>query len=348
MERERKAALSIASLEDGSPAPGIDGIAITNGPAVSPDGRILYLVDTLKGTIDARRNPEDGASASAGRSSASIRRTAIPTGRRSTAKAASGSACTPAGSASLFARRRTCRPRSFPGREHHEDRIRRHDLRTAYATTARQMLTPEDDRRSSRRSATCSSSESTFRSAMSARSLLARIDIPGRSAPSPLRGEGWVRGLPPIRIRTVPPHPALSRGVRLRACRYVLILSALLASSAIAAPTIDPQFGDHAVIQRDKPIVLSGTAAPSERAERHCSGEQPKSTTPTPMAGGRRRFPPRTAGALHNSGQRRQRRGGADDIAIGDVWLCSGQSNMEYPLRRALNGDGEVQGSRRR
>jgi sugar lactone lactonase YvrE len=31
----------------------IDGIAITNGPAVSPDGRILYVVDTLKGTIDA-------------------------------------------------------------------------------------------------------------------------------------------------------------------------------------------------------------------------------------------------------------------------------------------------------
>jgi D-xylonolactonase len=30
----------------------IDGIAITNGPAVSPDGRLLYVVDTLKGTID--------------------------------------------------------------------------------------------------------------------------------------------------------------------------------------------------------------------------------------------------------------------------------------------------------
>lgn len=30
----------------------IDNIAITNGPAVSPDGRLLYVVDTLKGTID--------------------------------------------------------------------------------------------------------------------------------------------------------------------------------------------------------------------------------------------------------------------------------------------------------
>jgi sugar lactone lactonase YvrE len=30
----------------------IDGIAITNGPAVSPDGRLLYVVDTLRGTIE--------------------------------------------------------------------------------------------------------------------------------------------------------------------------------------------------------------------------------------------------------------------------------------------------------
>jgi len=30
---------------------GIHGIAITNGPAVSPDGRLLYVVDTLEGTI---------------------------------------------------------------------------------------------------------------------------------------------------------------------------------------------------------------------------------------------------------------------------------------------------------
>ena len=38
----------------------IDNISITNGPAVSPDGRILYLVDTLKGTIDAVAIGDDG------------------------------------------------------------------------------------------------------------------------------------------------------------------------------------------------------------------------------------------------------------------------------------------------
>ena len=38
----------------------IDGIAITNGPAVSPDGRLLYVVDTLKGTIDSAEIHDDG------------------------------------------------------------------------------------------------------------------------------------------------------------------------------------------------------------------------------------------------------------------------------------------------
>jgi sugar lactone lactonase YvrE len=40
---------------------GLDGIAITNGPAVSPDGRILYFVDTLKGTIEAADIRGDGS-----------------------------------------------------------------------------------------------------------------------------------------------------------------------------------------------------------------------------------------------------------------------------------------------
>ena len=39
----------------------IDGIAITNGPAVSPDGALLYFVDTLKGTIGVADIRDDGS-----------------------------------------------------------------------------------------------------------------------------------------------------------------------------------------------------------------------------------------------------------------------------------------------
>jgi D-xylonolactonase len=40
---------------------GIEGIAITNGPALSPDGRILYFVDTREGAIEAADVAADGA-----------------------------------------------------------------------------------------------------------------------------------------------------------------------------------------------------------------------------------------------------------------------------------------------
>ena len=40
---------------------GIGGIAITNGPAVSPDGRLLYLVDTKARTIESALIHDDGS-----------------------------------------------------------------------------------------------------------------------------------------------------------------------------------------------------------------------------------------------------------------------------------------------
>jgi sugar lactone lactonase YvrE len=38
----------------------LDGITITNGPTVSPDGKLLYFVDTLKGTIGVADIRDDG------------------------------------------------------------------------------------------------------------------------------------------------------------------------------------------------------------------------------------------------------------------------------------------------
>jgi sialate O-acetylesterase len=31
-----------------------------------------------------------------------------------------------------------------------------------------------------------------------------------------------------------------------------------------------------------------------------------------------------------------------DNVMVGDVWVCSGQSNMEWPLKNAMNGEAEV------
>jgi len=123
--------------------------------------------------------------------------------------------------------------------------------------------------------------------------------------------------------------------------RSLLILLGT-ASAASAAPTIDPQYGDHAVIQRDRPIILGGDAAPKSRVSVSFAGAQQAAVT---GANGRwsATFAPHSAGGPFTITVRASDGStSAGDIVIGDVWLCSGQSNMEYPLRRALNGDGEV------
>ena len=58
---ERAPTGSFYSYHRGALRPsGLSGIAITNGPAVSPDGRILYWVDTVGQTINACRIADDG------------------------------------------------------------------------------------------------------------------------------------------------------------------------------------------------------------------------------------------------------------------------------------------------
>lgn len=118
--------------------------------------------------------------------------------------------------------------------------------------------------------------------------------------------------------------------------RSLLSLSALLASSALAAPTIDPQFGDHAVIQRGKPVLVGGTAAPGEQVIVTFGGERKIAKV---GSNGRWQveFPAREAGKdLSLTVLAPDGTASASDLEIGDVWLCSGQSNMEYPLPRAM------------
>ena len=113
-------------------------------------------------------------------------------------------------------------------------------------------------------------------------------------------------------------------------------------SAATAAPTLEPPLSDHAVLQRGQPIPVWGTAAPKETVT-VALGSGSRTVKAAPDGRWRADLPPMQAGgpfqltASSGSG-----RAVANDVLIGDVWLCSGQSNMEYPVRRALNGEGEA------
>ena len=108
------------------------------------------------------------------------------------------------------------------------------------------------------------------------------------------------------------------------------------------ATLLHPLFQDHAVLQRDQPIPLWGHAVPgaavsvafarntvTTRAD--ASGHWQATLRPTP-AGGPYEMTVR-------AGQSTQV---VRDVKVGDVWLCSGQSNMELPVRRALDADSEM------
>ena len=118
--------------------------------------------------------------------------------------------------------------------------------------------------------------------------------------------------------------------------RSLLIISALFASSATAAPTIDPQFGDHAVIQRGRPVLLSGNTVPGG-VVMVTLADQTHAAKADSKGRWQAEFSARNTGKdLHLTVKASDGSASSGDLAFGDVWLCSGQSNMEYPLSRAL------------
>ncbi|MBO9560104.1 MAG: sialate O-acetylesterase [Caulobacter sp.] len=112
-----------------------------------------------------------------------------------------------------------------------------------------------------------------------------------------------------------------------------------------AAPILAPVFTDHAVLQRGQPIRVWGAAGPGEAVELSL-GEAKTSAVADAQGRWSATFPAREPGAaLTLTAQTSGERQTLSDLLVGDVWLCSGQSNMEYPLRRSLNGEAEAANS---
>jgi sialate O-acetylesterase len=131
---------------------------------------------------------------------------------------------------------------------------------------------------------------------------------------------------------------------RLAACAS-LAGTALSGIALAQAPLLGPLFVDHAVLQRDRPINVWGEAAPGEAVTVTLAGA---SVSAHADVKGRwhAQFTPQPAGGPHTliarAGNREQK---ASDVLIGDVWLCSGQSNMVWNVRASLNGRAEIAAS---
>ncbi len=113
------------------------------------------------------------------------------------------------------------------------------------------------------------------------------------------------------------------------------LLSALPARAAVRLPAI---FGDHMVLQRDVSAPVWGWAMPSEKVVVGIAEAVAETVT---GADGRWRV----ALDLSRSGPgpfqmivSGTNRVVLNNVLVGEVWLASGQSNMEFALRQSIGG----------
>jgi sialate O-acetylesterase len=103
---------------------------------------------------------------------------------------------------------------------------------------------------------------------------------------------------------------------------------AVLALQAPGGLELSPLFTDGAVLQREMPIRVFGAADPGTRVEVSFAGQEVTAT-----ADGDGRFgvwlEPLEAGGPY---ELRANHLVVRDVLVGEVWICSGQSNMEWPL----------------
>lgn len=124
--------------------------------------------------------------------------------------------------------------------------------------------------------------------------------------------------------------------------RGLVLLLWFAAPAAAGELTLGSLFQDGAVVQHGREIPVWGTAEPGERVA--VSYLDASATTETDAQGNWRvalgPFGPGRTGELRAQGVRETltRR----EIVTGDVWLCSGQSNMQLPLRMTANAEREI------
>ncbi|MFV0554907.1 MAG: sialate O-acetylesterase, partial [Mangrovibacterium sp.] len=113
----------------------------------------------------------------------------------------------------------------------------------------------------------------------------------------------------------------------------ICLLFALSSSAQIRLPEI---IADGMVLQRDVPLKIWGWASPKEEVTMTFKGETYHATT---ADDGRWliNLPAQEAGGAFQMDFKASNEVSVKDILIGEVWLCSGQSNMELPIRRVLD-----------
>jgi len=133
--------------------------------------------------------------------------------------------------------------------------------------------------------------------------------------------------------------------------RSLALIATLLAPLALSAqpprrgpagdtppPFVATVFGDNVVLQRNTPDAVWGWSDPGDHVKVEIAGK-----TATAVAGTDRRWQaklyPLPAGGPYTMTVTGQHQSATiKNVLVGDVWFCSGQSNMQFALRQAKTG----------
>ncbi|MEK6793728.1 MAG: sialate O-acetylesterase [Spirochaetota bacterium] len=120
-----------------------------------------------------------------------------------------------------------------------------------------------------------------------------------------------------------------------------VILSLLVASSAFPAVSLPSIFGNNMVFQREKPVRVFGFAAPGESVS-VTIGKETVSVTAADDGSFTAVLKPRPAGGPFTVTVKGSNTITLTNVLFGEVWIGSGQSNMEWPVIRTIDFSNEI------
>ena len=118
-------------------------------------------------------------------------------------------------------------------------------------------------------------------------------------------------------------------------------LGILTGSAALAEVSVPGIFSDHMVLQRNEPLPIWGFADPGEKVTVAIAGQQ-IATIADDAGNWRVELDALKAGGPHRLKIKGNNTISIDDVYVGEVWLCSGQSNMEWRVASANNAEAEM------
>lgn len=124
--------------------------------------------------------------------------------------------------------------------------------------------------------------------------------------------------------------------------KTVLLLAVLFSIRSVFANITLPRiFSDNMVLQRNKPIPIWGWAAANEKITVQFN-KQVKTVKADKTGQWKLALEPELAGGPWQLTIKGKNSITINNILVGEVWICSGQSNMEWPVNSSNNKDLEI------